>query len=53
MPEHCHVLIWSSEHANPSAIMQALKERIAKFILKNLRQNLQYPWCRNPVPVRE
>jgi hypothetical protein len=46
MPEHCHLLIWPSEHANPSRIMQAFEERIAKLILKNLRQNLKYPWCR-------
>ena len=46
MPEHCHLLIWPSKRANPSQIMQAFEQRIAKLILKNLRQNLKYPWCR-------
>ncbi|HEY6291715.1 MAG TPA: transposase [Terriglobia bacterium] len=41
MPEHCRRLIWPSEHANPSRIMQTVEERTAKFILKNLRENLQ------------
>jgi len=45
MPEHCHLLIWPSGHANPSEVMQAFEERTAKFILKNLRQNLQHAWC--------
>jgi REP element-mobilizing transposase RayT len=26
--------------------MQKLWERTAKFILRNLRENLAYPWCR-------
>ena len=46
MPEHFHLLIWPSERANPSQIVQRLKERTAIFILKNLRQNRQLPWCR-------
>ena len=45
MPEHCHLLIWPSELANPSQIMQKLEGRLAKFILKNLRQNRQHAWC--------
>ncbi len=45
MPEPCHLLLWPSKLANPSQIMQQLEERTAKFILKNLRQNLQFPWC--------
>ncbi len=45
MPEHGHLLLWPSELANPSQIMQQLEERTAQFILKNLRQNLQFPWC--------
>jgi putative transposase len=45
MPEHCHLLLWPSDGANPTQIMQRLEERTAKFILKNLRQNLQYRWC--------
>ena len=46
MPEHCHLLLWPSESANPSQIMQRLEERVAKFILKNLRQNSEFAWCR-------
>ena len=45
MPEHFHLLIWPSDLANPSQIMQRLEERTAKFVLKNLRQNLRFPWC--------
>ncbi len=36
MPEHCHLLIWPSELADPSQIMQKLAERTANFILRNL-----------------
>jgi putative transposase len=32
MPEHCHLLIWPSERADPSQIMRKLAERTAKFI---------------------
>jgi len=46
MPEHSHLLIWPGPLANPSQIMQKLWERTAKFILRNLRENLAYPWCR-------
>ena len=46
MPEHFHLLLWPSELADPSQIMQRLEARTAKFILKNLRENLQFPWCR-------
>ena len=49
MPEHCHLLIGPSSAANPSQIMQKLSERTANFILRNLRQNLSYPWCQKPV----
>ena len=45
MPEHFHILIWPTAAANPTQIMPQLKERTAKFILKNLRQNFQLPWC--------
>jgi putative transposase len=45
MPEHYHLLIWPSLAANPSQITQKLSERTANFILRNLRQNLSYPWC--------
>jgi putative transposase len=46
MPEHCHLLIWPSPLANPSQIMQKLSERTANFILRNLRENLAFRWCR-------
>jgi len=46
MPEHFHLLIWPGERANPSQIIQSLKERTAIFIVKTLRQNRQFPWCR-------
>ena len=45
MPEHCHLLIWPSEAANSSEVMQSLKERTAKSILKSLRQNPESSWC--------
>jgi hypothetical protein len=41
MPEHFHVLLWPSELANPSQIMQKLEERTAKFILKSLREKAE------------
>jgi len=46
MPEHFHLLIWPGEPADPSKIMQSLKERTAIFILRSLRQNQHHPWCR-------
>ena len=46
MPEHCHLLIWPSELADPSQIMQKLSERTANFILRNLRRNAALPRCR-------
>jgi REP-associated tyrosine transposase len=45
MPEHFHLLLWPSERANPSQIMQKLEGRTARFILKTLRQNGQHAWC--------
>ena len=45
MPEHFHILLWPSELANPSEIMQKLEDRSAKFILKNLRHNREFAWC--------
>ena len=45
MPDHFHLLIWPSAQANPSQIIQSLKERTAKFILKNLKDNAHFPWC--------
>jgi REP element-mobilizing transposase RayT len=34
MPEHFHLLIWPSGRANPSQIVQSLKERTALFRAK-------------------
>jgi len=34
-----------STEANPSQIMQKLEDRTALFILRNLRENLGFPWC--------
>ena len=45
MPEHLHLLLWPSNQANPSQIMQKLEGRMAKFILKSLRQNRHRSWC--------
>ena len=45
MPEHCHLLIWPSQATNPSEVMQSLKERTAKFVLKNLHENPESAWC--------
>ena len=45
MPEHFHLLIWPGERADPSKIVQSLKERTAIFILRNLRDNQHHPWC--------
>jgi len=45
MPEHFHLLIWPSELADPSQVLQRLEDRTALFILKNLRGNLGFAWC--------
>jgi putative transposase len=45
MPEHFHLLLWPSETADPSQIMQKLKGRPTGFILKTLRQNAERAWC--------
>ncbi len=45
MPEHFHLPIWPSEAANPSQIVQSLKERTAKSILWHLRKNSAHAWC--------
>ena len=42
MPEHFHLLIWPSS-ANPSRIVQSLKERSALFIIRSLRENRRFP----------
>ncbi len=44
-PEHSHLLIWPSERADPSQIVQSLKERTAKSALAHLRQNAAHPGC--------
>jgi REP element-mobilizing transposase RayT len=44
-PEHFHALIWPTAQANPSQIVQKLEDRTALLILKNLKENLSYPWC--------
>ena len=46
MPEHFHLLIWPSARAHPSRLIQSLKQRTAIFILRNLRENQEHPWCR-------
>ena len=45
MPEHFHLLVWPSGAANPSQIMQRLKGRTARLILKTLRQERRHAWC--------
>jgi putative transposase len=45
MPEHLHLLLWPSERAHPSQIMQKLEGRTARFILKTLRQSGEHAWC--------
>ncbi len=46
MPEHFHLLLWPSDRANPSQIMQKLEGRAARFILKTLRANTRRSWCK-------
>jgi hypothetical protein len=60
MPDHCHLLIWPSDLSNPSQIlaqilaqiMQKLSERTANFILRTLRRNVAFPWCRRMLTLR-
>ncbi len=47
MPEHFHVLIKPEPAETTPLIMKGLKEESAKRIMRTLRENLQYPWCRN------
>ena len=42
---------WPSRQANPSDFLQSLKERTALFILKNLKQNSDQPWCQKTYRV--
>ena len=46
MPEHFHVLIKPEPAATTPLIMKGLKEESAKRIIRTLRENLRYPWCR-------
>jgi putative transposase len=46
MPEHFHVLIKPQHAETTRLIMKELKEESAKRILRTLRENLQYRWCR-------
>jgi putative transposase len=45
MPEHFHLLVWPSDGADPSQIMQRLKGRTARSILKTLRPERRHAWC--------
>ena len=47
MPAYFHVLIKPEPAATTPLIMKGLKEKSAKRIIQTLRENLQYPWCRN------
>ena len=38
MPEHVHLLIGEPERANPSVVVQVLKQRFARQLLRRLRQ---------------
>ena len=53
MPEDFHRLIGPSEEADPSKIIQSLKERTAKFILKNLVENPRLQWCPRLLALHE
>ena len=46
MPEHFHVLIKPEPAETTPLIVKGLKEESAKRILRTLRENLQFPWCR-------
>jgi putative transposase len=46
MPEHFHLLVWPSDGFDPSQIMQRLKGRTGRSILKTLRQERRHAWCR-------
>lgn len=51
MPEHCQLLLWPSELADPSQIMPKLAERTASFILRNrgkLPRSQTGAWVKNP-----
>jgi REP element-mobilizing transposase RayT len=46
MPEHFHLLLKPQPAQTTPLIVKELKEETAKRILKTLRENLRYPWCR-------
>jgi len=46
MPDHFHLLLWPSSGANPSQIIQKLKDRTALLVLKTLKENTGHGWCR-------
>ncbi len=37
MPEHIHLLLSEPERANPGTVVQALKQRFARAVLRELR----------------
>ena len=39
MPEHVHLLLSEPERGNPSVVVQALKQRFARSLLRNLRSS--------------
>jgi len=41
MPEHFHLLISEPEKGNPSLVMQVLKQRVARTLLRNSRKRSQ------------
>ena len=46
MPEHFHLLLKPRPADSTPLVMKELKEATAQRILRTLRGNLQYPWCR-------
>ena len=46
MPEHFHLLIKPEPAATTPLILKGLKEETAKRIIRTLRENVHYPWCR-------
>ncbi|HEV2349771.1 MAG TPA: transposase [Terriglobia bacterium] len=46
MPEHFHLLLKPEPADSTSLIMKGLKEETATRILRTLREQRQYPWCR-------
>jgi putative transposase len=45
MPEHVHLLIGEPERANPSVVMQALKQGFAGRLLRRLRMRADARQC--------